>query len=113
MLDRIPLPPIPKELITIGDSRTSVSRTTKDQLVKAKMEADAATNKLYAAETAHEEAIVAVPAPKSLRREIVCGFSVCIFITYFSTAVQVQEQAYIGITAFNLNRVHHYKVITL
>ena len=56
MLDRIPLPPIPKELITIGDSRTSVSRTTKDQLAKAKMEADAATNKLHAAETAHETA---------------------------------------------------------
>ena len=63
MLDRIPLPPIPKKLITIGDSRTSVSPTTKDQLAKAKMEADAAkmeadaaTNKLYAAEAAHETA---------------------------------------------------------
>ena len=56
MLDRIPLPPIPEKLITIGDSRTSVSPTTKDQLAKAKMEADAATNKLYAAEAAHETA---------------------------------------------------------
>ncbi len=53
MLD---LPPIPKKLITIGDSRTSVSPTTKDQLAKAKMEADVATNKLYAAEAAHETA---------------------------------------------------------
>ena len=45
----------PKHVMTMPKFMTNTP-DTKSQLAKAKMEADAATNKLYAAEAAHEKA---------------------------------------------------------